>query len=202
MFPVVDKLVESIINSPSGDFKNIDDLKEWSISNDIKMSFLNTFKKNDLANYISQYEVINTHKQELLQFKEGFNKLDIIKTINSLGGWDSMSSVLYQVVTNCKELLYQFDLLKIEATLYDSKGVPISRRDSIYLKFLIYIKSLTKPIECQNVLKMITGSIHIPTKQKIMINWFHKGNLHVVLNSVFSKCNEGFEEEIIYINEE
>ncbi|CAJ0881739.1 8203_t:CDS:2 [Entrophospora sp. SA101] len=117
MFPVVDKLVKSIINSPSGDFKNIDDLKEWSISNDIKMSFLNTFKKNDLANYISQYEVINTHKQELLQFKEGFNKLDIIKTINSLGGWDSMSSVLYQVVTNCKELLYQFDLLKIEATL-------------------------------------------------------------------------------------
>lgn len=64
-----------------------------------------------------------------------------------------MSSILYQVVTNSKEVLNQFDLLKIEATLYNSKGVPISRR---YL-----------------------------------------GNLPVILNSVFSKCNEGFEEEII-----
>lgn len=43
------------------------------------MSFLNTLKKIDLANYISQYEVINTRKQELLQFKEGFNKLGMIK---------------------------------------------------------------------------------------------------------------------------
>lgn len=43
------------------------------------MSFLNTLKKDDLANYISRYEVINARKQELLQFKEGFNKLDIIK---------------------------------------------------------------------------------------------------------------------------
>ncbi|CAJ0753483.1 2733_t:CDS:2 [Entrophospora sp. SA101] len=44
MFPVVDKLVESIINSPSGDFKNIDDLKEWSISNDIKVDGIFYFK--------------------------------------------------------------------------------------------------------------------------------------------------------------
>ncbi|CAJ0766300.1 10413_t:CDS:2 [Entrophospora sp. SA101] len=142
MFPVVDKLVESIINSPSGDFKNIDDLKEWSISNDIKMSFLNTFKKNDLANYISQYEVINTHKQELLQFKEGFNKLDIIK-IN----WFHKGEKDWQNLPKAETCFYKLKLCED----YDNNEI---------------------------------------------------GNLHVVLNSVFSKFNEGFEEEIIHINEE
>ncbi|CAJ0762159.1 19020_t:CDS:2 [Entrophospora sp. SA101] len=94
MFPVVDKLVKSIINSPSGDFKNIDDLKEWSISNDIK---------------VGEKDWQNLPKAETC-----FYKLKL-----------------------CED--------------YDNNEI---------------------------------------------------GNLHVVLNSVFSKFNEGFEEEIIHINEE
>lgn len=84
-----------------------------------------------------------------------------------------MSSVLYQVVTNSEELLNQFDLLKIEATLYDSKGHPISRRDSVYLKFLIYIKSLTTPIKMSECLKDDNWIDTHPNQTK------NNGNIHI-----------------------
>ncbi|CAB5181155.1 unnamed protein product [Rhizophagus irregularis] len=87
--------------------------------------------------------------------------------------WNDFEKKLYKVVISESDLLEQFDT-KMNIKRIEGKVM----RETCYLLFFDYLRSLKIPLDRQNVLRFICGriSIPLPDHQKIQIKWKNSGS--------------------------
>lgn len=81
--------------------------------------------------------------------------------------WNDFKKKLYKVVISESDLLEQFDT-KMNIKRIEGKVM----RETCYLVFFDYLRSLKIPLDRKNVLRFICGriSIPLPDHQKIQVN--------------------------------
>jgi hypothetical protein len=84
--------------------------------------------------------------------------------------WHDFEKKLYKVVISENDLLEQFDT-KMNIKRIEGKVM----RETCYLLFFDYLKSLKIPLDRQNILRFICGriSIPLPDHQKIQVNIYN-----------------------------
>ncbi|CAG8689124.1 22975_t:CDS:2 [Rhizophagus irregularis] len=115
----------------------------------------------DIAQFIAKFEIEDSRISQLNDLKKGFDVFKIVE------------KKLYKVVISESDLLEQFDT-KMNIKRIEGKVM----RETCYLVFFDYLRSLKIPLDRKNVLRFICGriSIPLPDHQKIQIKWKNSGS--------------------------
>ncbi|GBC11219.2 uncharacterized protein OCT59_025640 [Rhizophagus irregularis] len=135
-----------------------------------------TNNKMDIAQFIAKFEIEDSRISQLNDLKKGFDVFKIVEIIkmNIFDiTWNDFKKKLYKVVISESDLLEQFDT-KMNIKRIEGKVM----RETCYLVFFDYLRSLKIPLDRKNVLRFICGriSIPLPDHQKIQIKWKNSGS--------------------------
>ncbi|EXX57301.1 hypothetical protein GLOIN_2v1469659 [Rhizophagus irregularis DAOM 181602=DAOM 197198] len=183
---VIQKFWDQIKDYKFGDCGNTKRIKtgndrglgEWAIQHELQEANLlsSTNNKMDIAQFIAKFEIEDSRISQLNDLKKGFDVFKIVEIIkmNIFDiTWNDFKKKLYKVVISESDLLEQFDT-KMNIKRIEGKVM----RETCYLVFFDYLRSLKIPLDRKNVLRFICGriSIPLPDHQKIQIKWKNSGS--------------------------